>query len=213
MMGKVNRFKMVGVSGLVLVAAVFVWLMPSLAQQPGGQPQQPGGGRRGPGGFGGPGGFDMSQFIDRMLEGMPLNDAERAAAKEAWTAKNNARTALREKVDHLREVADSQESSDAAITKALSEFATGYGAYAKAVSDADAKLVKKISLRTRARLTVFGILENGVGFGGGFRGGGFGPPGGAGGGRPGGRPGGGNGGGAGGRPGGGNGGGGARTDT
>ena len=182
MMGRVYRFKMVGVGGLVLFAAVFAWKMPSLAQQPGGQP--PGGGR---GGFGGPGGFDPSQMVDRMLERLQLNEADRAAAKETWMAKNTARTALREKVDRLREVADNAQSSDADVTKALSEFATAYGTYAKTIAEADAKLVKKISLRTRAKLTASGILENGVGFGGGFRGGGFGRPGGSGGGgRPGG---------------------------
>ena len=192
MMEKVSRYtksfpavNMMGVSAIVLCAVMLAGRMPSLAQQPGGQPpggqspggQPPGGGR---GGFGGPGGFDPAQMIDRMLEWMQLSDADRAAAKETWLAKNTARTALREKVDRLREMADNAQSSDADITKALSEFATAYGAYAKTVSEADAKLVKKISLRTRARLTVFGILENGVGFGGGFRVGGFGPPGGGG---------------------------------
>lgn len=184
---RMSRFKMVGVSGLMLLAAVVAWKMPSLAQQPGGQPpggQPPGGGR---GGFGGPGGFDPSQMVDRMLERLQLSEADRAAAKETWMAKNTARAALREKVDHLREVADNAQSSDADITKALSEFATAYGTYAKTIAEADAKLVKKISLRTRAKLTAAGILENGVGFGGGFRGGGFGRPGGSGGGgRPGG---------------------------
>lgn len=181
-MGRVSRFKMVGVSGLMLLVAVVAWKMPSLAQQPGGQP--PGGGR---GGFGGPGGFDPAQMIDRMLERLQLSEVERAAAKETWMTKNTARTALREKVDRLREVADNPQSSEADLTKALSEFATAYSTYAKTVAEADAKLVKKISLRTRAKLTAAGILENGVGFGGGFRFGGFGRPGGAGGGgRPGG---------------------------
>ncbi|MCS6861717.1 MAG: hypothetical protein NZT92_15530 [Abditibacteriales bacterium] len=179
----VSRFKMVGISGLMLLAAVGAWKMPSLAQQPGEQPPggQPPGGGRGRFGFG-PGGFDPSQMIDRMLEMMQLSEAERTAAKETWTAKNTARTALREKVERLREVADNTQSTDADINKALSEFATAYGAYAKTVAEADAKLVKKISLRTRAKLTAAGILENGVGFMGGFRFGGFGRPGGPGGG-------------------------------
>jgi hypothetical protein len=194
---KWSRVVVMGIGAVVLCAALFTWRAPSLAQQPGGQP--PGGGRER--GRGGPGGFDFSQFIDRMLEGMQLNDAERAAAKETWTAKNNARNTLRDKISALREVAENPQSADADLKRSLSEFATAYATYAKAVSDADAKLVGKISLRTRARLTATGILENGVGFSG-FRGGGgnFRRPGGSnsGGSRPGG-----NGGGS--RPGGGGG--------
>ncbi len=175
MKGKVSRFTVIGLSGLVLFGAVFAMRLPSAAQQPGGQPpggQPPGGGR----GRGGPGGFDFSQFIDRALERMQLSDAERAAAKETWMAKNTARTALMEKVGLLREVSDNPQSSDADVTKALNDFAAAYAAYAKTVAEADGKLVKKITLRTRARLTAAGILENGVGFGGFggfFRGGDF----------------------------------------
>jgi hypothetical protein len=150
---------MVGVSALVLFAGVVAWRLPLLAQQPpGGQP--PGGGRGGRQ-------FDFSQMMDMVLERMQLSDAERAVAKETWTAKNTARNTLREKVDHLREVAENPQSSEDDIKKALGEFATAYQTYAKTVAEADVKLVKKVSLRTRARLTAMGILENGVGFGGG----------------------------------------------
>jgi delta 1-pyrroline-5-carboxylate dehydrogenase len=157
---------MVGVSAAILFAAVFVGRLPLSAQQ-GGQP--PGGGGRGGRGPGGPGSFDFSQIIDRMLESMQLTDAERAAAKEAWTVKNTARQTLTDKVSHLREVAENSQSSEADLTKALKEFRDSYVVYAKTVSETDAKLVGKISLRTRARLTGAGVLENGVGFGGGFR--------------------------------------------
>lgn len=153
-MGKLSRFTMVGVSALVLFAGVLAWRLPLLAQQP------PGGGRGGRQ-------FDFSQMMDMFLDRMQLSDAERAVAKETWTAKNTARNTLREKVDQLREVAENQQSSEEDIKKSLGEFATAYQTYAKTVAEADVKLVKKVSLRTRARLTAAGILENGVGFGGG----------------------------------------------
>ncbi|MCS6862828.1 MAG: hypothetical protein NZT92_21195 [Abditibacteriales bacterium] len=161
MMSKFNRSTMVGVSALVLFATALAWRLPSLAQQPpGGQPPDDRRGRRV---------FDPAQMVDMVLDRMQLNDAERAATKETWLAKISARNALIEKVSQLREVAENPQSSEEDLKRALGDFAAAYQTYAKTVSEADGKLVKKISLRTRARLTAMGILENGVGFGGGFR--------------------------------------------
>lgn len=153
-MRKLSRSMMVGTSALMLLA--LAWRLPSSAQPPPGS----GRGRRT---------FDPAQMVDMVLDRMQLNDAERAATKDTWMMKINARNALMEKVSQLREVAENPQSSEEDLKKALGDFAAAYQTYAKTVSEADGKLVKKISLRTRARLTAMGILENGLGFGGGFR--------------------------------------------
>lgn len=111
------------------------------------------------------------EFMGQMMDQARIGEAEKTAAMEALKAKNDARTKLQEKLNPLREVSEDQKATDAQITKALNEFITAQVEYNRAVSAADAALVKKISLRTRAKLTVMGIVENGVGFGGGGFGG------------------------------------------
>lgn len=161
----------------------------SLATAQGPGKGQGGGGRPGgPGGFGGPPPSPeemaqrMMEFRTRMLDEMPIADAEKAAAKDALKAKTDARTKLQTKLNSLREATDKENSSDAEVTKSLNEFITAQTQYNKSVAEADGALVKKLSTRSRARLTVTGFIENGIG-GGGFGGFGRGPggPGGPGG--------------------------------
>ena len=187
-------------------------------------PQGRGGGGAGGGAGGGGGGFggggtppspaDMAQrrleFLQRTLDGQTLSESEKAVAMEAARAKSDVRTKLSEKMTTLREVSDDQKATDVEIRAALNDFVKAQIDYNNAVSAADMALVKKVTLRTRAKLTVLGIIENGVGAGGGgaFGGGRTRGPGAG----PGGPGGGGTGGGNGGGTGGGNGGaGGGRT--
>jgi len=165
------------------------------------------GGAPGGGGFGGtpptPEAISkmLLDFMSRRLDDQKLSESEKTAAMEALKAKSDSRTKLQEKLTALREVSDDQKATDDDVKKSLNDFVRAQIDYNTAVSSADLALVKKVSLRTRAKLTVLGVVENGVGAGGGgfFGGGGRqrgGGPGGSGGGagggaRPGATPGGG----------------------
>ncbi len=130
-----------------------------------------GGGGLGGGNFTPPSPEDMAkrrlEFMERMLTDQKLSEAEKAPAMEAYKAKSEARTKLQEKLNTVREAGDDQKATDADIAKALNEFIKAQMDYNSAVSSADLALVKKVSVRTRAKLTVLGVVENGVGAGGG----------------------------------------------
>ena len=134
---------------------------------------------QGPGG-GGPGG-QMSeadrakmrdQMIDRMLGQAGLNDTEKAGAKRALKAKDEARRLLSAALDKLRGVANASNSSNAQLQNALTAYRTALALYRKKTADADAALANQLSLRSHARCLALGILDNGLGFGGGRMGGG-----------------------------------------
>ena len=130
----------------------------------------------------------MMQFRTQMLEQMPISDVEKAAAKDTLKVKSDARIKLQAKLTSLREVTNKEQATDAEVSKSLNEFITAHTQYNKSVAEADSALVKKVSVKSRARLTVTGFLENGVGGGFGGRGGRGGPGGGGPGGRSKGRP-------------------------
>lgn len=160
------------------------------------------GGFGGGGGAGGPGGGftppnpeEMAkrrlEFMERSLTDQKLSETEKASSMEAIKAKSDARTKLQDKLNALREASEDQKLTDAELAKSLNDFIRAQMDYNNVVAASDLALVKKVSVRTRAKLTVMGVVENGVGFGGGGaftfgggrgRGGPGGPGGGAGGG-------------------------------
>lgn len=112
------------------------------------------------------------EFMGRMLDQQKLSEAEKTAALDTLKAKSDSRTKLQEKLNALRETSDDQKATDDEVKKSLNDFVRAQIDYNSAVSAADLGLVKKVSLRTRAKLTVLGVVENGVGAGGGGFGGG-----------------------------------------
>ncbi len=111
------------------------------------------------------------QMIEGMLEQAGLTDEEKAAAKAALTAKQEARRALAEELAKLRAVAaDDADATDEELQDALTAYRAAMTRYHDTVEAQDAALVKQLSLRSEVRCMLLGILQNGVGMRGGMRG-------------------------------------------
>lgn len=134
----------------------------------------------------------MMQMRERMLDQMPLTDAEKAAAKAALKAKGDARAQLARQLQALQAAVDDK-AAESAMKEQIRAFAAANAAYYKAVAEADQKLLEKVSPAAGAQLAMAGFTENGAAVGagafGGFPGGPGGFPGGPGGARGAGRPG------------------------
>ena len=127
---------------------------------------------QGPGpGPGGPGGrmteADRArmrdQMMDRMLEQAGLTDNEKAAAKKALAAKNQARQTLTDQLTVLGAVVDKADASQNELKDALKAAYAAIGQYRKAVAAADDALVAELSVKSQARCLALGILDNGLG--------------------------------------------------
>jgi hypothetical protein len=121
------------------------------------------------------------QSMERALDRAGLTDKEKAAAKKAMTAKEQARSQLRVELGKLRQVAASPKPTEKQLQDALSAYRRTLEQYRKKAAAEDAALVKQLSLKSQVRCMALGILDNGLGFGrgmgtmgGGTRGGGFG---------------------------------------
>ncbi len=150
---------------MAVLAMVAVVLVPACAQQ----------GRRGR-----RGGGQMSeaeraqmreQMIERMLEQAGLTDDEKAAAKAALIAKQEARRVLAEELAKLRAVAaDDAGATDEELQEALTAYRAAMTQYHDTIEAQDAALVEQLSLQSEVRCMLLGILQNGVGMRGGMRG-------------------------------------------
>jgi hypothetical protein len=107
------------------------------------------------------------QMLERVLSQAGLTDKEKAAAKKAMTAKEQARRELTSELANLERVASGAKPTDKQLSDALSAYHRALAKYRKAVAADDAALVKQLSLKSQARCTAMGILDNGLGFGGG----------------------------------------------
>lgn len=127
------------------------------APAPGGpEPGAPGWQRTGPP-------IDPEQMMERMAERIGLTEAEKAAVRNAVRAKIEAANALGRELRALGEVARNQRASDKELAAALRRFDAALATYRQKVKAIDAQLVKALSLRARAALTVLGVLDNGLG--------------------------------------------------
>jgi len=108
-----------------------------------------------------------AQMLERVLELAGLSAKEKAAAKKALTAKEQARRGLASELVNLERAATSARPSDRQLQDALSSCRRAVAQYHKKVAAEDAALVKQLSLKSQARCMALGILDNGLGFAGG----------------------------------------------
>ena len=131
--------------------------------------QGAGGGRGGD--RAGAGAFDRER-AQLTLELLELSKPEVAAALKSAEAKWKARLALEEARGKLRFAGDDRQATDQQLGQDIASYAKAMGSYRTAVQSEDAALVKKLSVRSRARCLAAGVLDNGLGSGGRTRGGG-----------------------------------------
>lgn len=107
---------------------------------------------------------NLEQAVDRMLDGMGLTAAEKTAAKAAITQKLAARSKLQEQQRALAQAVQGK-VTDAQARAALDKYKAAQRAYQQQIASIDSGLAKKVSVRTQARLTAAGIMDNGLGIG------------------------------------------------
>jgi hypothetical protein len=132
----------------------------------------------------------MQEMMDAALKSAGLSESERAAAEAAVQAKGNARGDLVLALERLRSATSDGKATDAQSKQALDTYERALAKYRSAIQSEDQKLVKKLSVKSRAVCMALGVLDNGLGMGvnrGGRRGGGGGAGRGGGGGGRGGR--------------------------
>jgi len=105
----------------------------------------------------------QEQMLERMLEQAGLTDDEKAAAKKAMKAKNDARQALAQKLGDLRGVADNPDATDQQLRDALAAYRAAMTEYRQKATAQDQALAAQLSLRSQARCIALGILDNGLG--------------------------------------------------
>jgi Spy/CpxP family protein refolding chaperone len=157
--------RFVAVAAVVLIVGV-AWA--ALAQPAPGPAPGPGQGQR-QGRMGPP---DAGRMMDMMAERLGLTPQEKTITEKALRAKMDATSALRRQSDALGELARNDKATDKELAAALKKFDVAKTAYRQRIAAIDAQLSKAVSLKTRAKLTAAGIIDNGLGmrFGGGFGG-------------------------------------------
>jgi len=117
--------------------------------------------------------LNMEQMLDQLAARISLTDAEKAATKEAIQAKVQAAATLQQELRNLAGVVRKQSATDQELQSALQKFDAALSTYRQKTKDIDAQLVKSLSSRARAALTVVGVIDNGAGarFGGAMGGG------------------------------------------
>lgn len=155
--GKVYGIAVIGVLVLGLAAAV-------IGQAPG-PPGGPGGG-----GFGGfrmmtPAEREkmMQERLSQALTEAGLTEKEKAAALGNQKAKRQAREALEKAHADFSRALNQRGAGDKQIKAALDSYLKAYASCQGKVKAADATLAKACSLKSRAKLTQMGIIENGLG--------------------------------------------------
>lgn len=107
---------------------------------------------------------NIEQAIDRMLDGMGLTATEKTATRAAINQKLQARTKLQEQQRALAEAVQGK-VTDAAARKALDRYKVAQRNFDQQIAGIDSGLAKKVSVRSQARLTAAGIMDNGLGIG------------------------------------------------
>ena len=103
------------------------------------------------------------QWLEGTLDRADLTYKEKAAAKKAMKAKDEAREALADSLDDLRRAANKSKPTDKEMRDALSAHRAAVASYRKKIEAADKALVKQLSPQAQARCLSLGILDNGLG--------------------------------------------------
>ena len=109
------------------------------------------------------------QMMERMLEQTGLTETEKAAAKKAIRAKDQARQALTEQLTKLRATANAPTSTNQELQNAQTTYWAAMTGYYQKVQAEDQSLMKQLSLLSQVQCLSLGILENGLGRMGGMR--------------------------------------------
>lgn len=122
------------------------------------------------------------EMLQRALDQSGLTDEEKALAKAAADAKDQARQTLRDALTEFRRAVNAENPSEADLKAAMETYQKALAKYRQDVAAQDEALKAKLSPAAQARCLSLGILDNGLGmagmFGGGREGGGEGRPGG-----------------------------------
>jgi len=103
------------------------------------------------------------QMIERMLEQAGLSAKEKAAARNALKAKDQARRALQAELTKLRRTANKEKPTNKELRDALAAYSRTVAQYRKRIEAADAALTRQLSLKGQLRCMSLGILDNGLG--------------------------------------------------
>jgi hypothetical protein len=100
----------------------------------------------------------------KATEALKIPDAEQKAIDAAIEAKFAARQELQNQSLLLYRVAVDLESSEEQLDRAVKDFLAAKDRFQRRFREIDDELVKRISLRTRAKMLTTGTLDNGLGF-------------------------------------------------
>jgi hypothetical protein len=106
-------------------------------------------------------------YLDRTrktIEALKIPDAEQKAIDAAVEGKFAAREQLQKQSLWLYQVAVDLESSDEALDRAIKDYLEAKDRFQRRIRKIDDDLVKRVSLRTRAKIITTGALDNGLGF-------------------------------------------------
>jgi len=101
------------------------------------------------------------------LEEAGLAEKEKAAARKALKAKEQARQALADELVKLQRAANRSNPTEKHLQQALSAYRAALAQYRKKIAAEDTALVRQLSLRSQVRCMSLGVLDNGLAFGGG----------------------------------------------
>jgi hypothetical protein len=107
-----------------------------------------------------------AQMVDRMLDQAGLTAKEKTAAKKALAAKAKAREQLQAAHGKLMAVVSKAKVSNGELQRAMTAYRAAQTRYEAAIVAIDKALVKQLSVKSQAKCLAFGILDNGLSFGG-----------------------------------------------
>jgi hypothetical protein len=108
---------------------------------------------------------EMHQQKTRMMvEALKISEAEKKAIDEAVASKFAAREQLQSQSLRLFQVAIDLRATDDELGHAVEAYAVAKDRFQLRIREIDEELVKRISVRTRAKIITTGTLDNGLGF-------------------------------------------------
>jgi hypothetical protein len=108
-------------------------------------------------------GLTAIDHAKRMARLPEVNPEEQRAIDQAIDRKFAVRTALKDHVMELFEVAMDPDATDERLSKAMDDYREFKKRYDERIREIDQGLTKNASVRTRARMLSAGILDNGLG--------------------------------------------------
>lgn len=101
------------------------------------------------------------QMMERRLAQAGLTSQEQTAARHAMKVKNDAQSHLTSAFTKLQLVANAPSPTNQQMQEALTTYRAQLAQYRKTVANADAALVKQLSLKGQIKAMALGILDNG----------------------------------------------------